>query len=519
MCNKLSSIVGTFSKRSEIVVDIIIDMLRATTISDPDRVGICVDNKISSANNLEELDVSRVESHIGLGYAIIHTLTDYEYGHPIASNKKYSIVFDGVINNTAQLVEKFGLQDKYTKFSISEIMLQIFELYLKKFDLLETVGEVMKIVDGNYSFVIVSNDKLVLARDPIGTKPIFIGKKDGLIAFASERKALWILGITKNIRSLKSGHFVIISKDGISDYEGNILEKNIPIELTFEEASKGISTLLLKSVENLTKYKKIGALFSGGLDSYLITHIAKNFGIDIELFCCGFKGSRDIINAAESARKISLPLQIYELTLDEIETHLPKILYIIEDRNPLNLSISIPIFFSARLAKEQSFRILLSGQGSDEIFGGYAKYENIVKNQGYSKLNQQLYQDIIDIAEKNLQRDTFASLANGVEITSPFLNQKLINYAIKIPPEYKIRRENSGYIRKFILRSIAKNLGVPKDIADRIKIAIQYGSDSWKALQKLAKKNGFTTQIAHKQGYEDHVQLYIDSLSSLAGIH
>ncbi|WP_455276919.1 DUF7411 family protein [[Eubacterium] cellulosolvens] len=511
--------VGTFSKRSRIVAELIIDMLRATSIGDPDGIGICVDNKISTSNNLEKLDISRVKSHIGLGWAKIHTLTDYEYKHPIASNKKYSIMFDGVIYNTAQIVEKFGLQYNHTKFNISEILLQILELYLKKFDLQKTVGKVMKIIDGNYSFIIVINDQLVLARDPIGTRPLFIGKKDGLISFASESKAIWILGITKNIHSLKPGHFVIISKDGISDYEGNILEKNTPKKMTFKKASEGIYDLLLKSVENLTKYKKLGVLFSGGLDSYLITHIAKNLGMDIELFCCGFKGSRDIINATESARKINLPLQIYELSLDEIETHLPKIIYIIEDSNPLDLSIAIPIFFSARLAKERSYRILLSGQGSDEIFGGYAKYENIVRNQGYPKLNQKLYQDILDIAENNLQRDTFASLANGIEIRSPFLDQRLINYAIKVPPEYKIKRENSRYIRKFILRSIAKNFGVPPDIADRIKIAIQYGSDSWKALQKLAKKNGFTTQLAHEQGYKDSVQMYVDSLSPSARIH
>jgi len=199
MCNKLSSIVGAFSKRREIIEDIIINMLRATSTSYPDRVGICVDYKISSAKNLEELDTSKIKSHIGLGYATIHTLTNYEYEHLITSNKKYSIVFDGVINNTAQLVEKFGLKDNFIKFSISEIIFQIFELYLKKFDLSESVGKIMKLLDGDYSFAIVSNDQLVLARDPIGTRPIFIGKKDDLIAFASERKSLWILGITKNI--------------------------------------------------------------------------------------------------------------------------------------------------------------------------------------------------------------------------------------------------------------------------------------------------------------------------------
>ena len=78
---------GAFSKRSIIVADMIIDMLGATSTRDPDIVGICVDNKISSAKNLEELEIRKIKSHIGLGCAKIHTLTDYEFGHPIASIK------------------------------------------------------------------------------------------------------------------------------------------------------------------------------------------------------------------------------------------------------------------------------------------------------------------------------------------------------------------------------------------------------------------------------------------------
>jgi asparagine synthase (glutamine-hydrolysing) len=84
-------------------------------------------------------------------------------------------------------------------------------------------------------------------------------------------------------------------------------------------------------------------------------------------------------------------------------------------------------------------------------------------------------------------------MANGIEIRLPFLDFELINYAMRIQPEFKIKKINSYYVRKYILRSLAKSLNLPEEIITRKKTALQYGSGSWKALKILAKKNGYDT--------------------------
>ncbi|MCW3974681.1 MAG: asparagine synthetase B, partial [Candidatus Bathyarchaeota archaeon] len=324
-----------------------------------------------------------------------------------------------------------------------------------------------------------------------GIKPLYLTENNDLIAFASERKALWRLGIKDGIFPLNPGTFAIIGRKGIEFHkEFNFEEKSFS-NIEFEETQKNLLSLLNSSVIKMIKYKKLGILFSGGLDSYLIAHIARNLGANVELFCSSFDKYLDKQNAFSGAKSIGLPLHFYRLTLHEIEESLTKILCAIEEPSPLNLSIAIPIYFATKLAKERSFKVVLSGQGSDEIFGGYAKYERILENEGYQKLRHRLCQDIFNIANKNLQRDDGASMANGVEIRLPFLDFKLINYAMRIPPEFKIKQINSNYVRKYILRSLAKSLNLPEEIVARKKTAVQYGSGSWKALKKLAEKNGY----------------------------
>ena len=464
----------------------------------PDDVEVLIDQELVHGRSVDELNLKEKKVHIGIGTSRLATSNDYEGIQLIKGCKDFFIILNGEIYNHQEFPNVLKSYSLATPIDI-KVIIHIFEEQLKKYDLIEVIKRTLRCLYGMYIIAIAQKDRIIVLRDPVGIKPLYLAENNALIAFASERKALWKIGITNDILSLQPGNFAIINREGIRYHKGSSLKEESPLKIKFEEAQRNLLSLLAGAVKKLVKIKKLGVLFSGGLDSYLVAHIASNLGTNVELFCSSFNEYRDKQNALSGAKSIGLPLHLYQLTLNEIEKSLPKILFAIEDPSPTNLSIAIPIYFATKLAKERSFRILLSGQGSDEIFGGYAKYESILENEGYQKLHHRLYQDIFNIANRNLQRDDGASMANGVEIRLPFLDFELINYAMRIPPEFKIKQINSNYVRKYILRSLAKSLNLPEEIVTRKKTAVQYGSGSLKALKILAKKNGYDSLQTYLQ--------------------
>ncbi len=508
--SKLFSIVGALNKKGNDVAKIIIDMMEATIFRGLYDLGIYIGNALSCPDSLEKIDTNRVKGNIGVGLARFEIGNGDEKIQPIRGRNGAFIVLEGKIYNYRNLNQKLA-KYKIISSTDAEVVLHIFEDFMKNHGLIEAIRKTMYCLDGDYVFVIAIDDKLIVSRDPVGIKPMFLAENEQLVAFSSERKALWKIGPLNNIRPLLPGNFAIIDSQNLRIYRGYILEKRSLTQIDFVNYRDELLDLLIKSVRKRIENKKFGILYSGGLDSYLVAEIADSLEADFELFCSGFVGSRDIQNAIDGAEKIGLPINVYELDIDEVREYLPEVLFAIEEPDPLNLSIAIPLFFSTRLARKKSLQIMLSGQGSDELFGGYSKYERVVRLWGYEKLHERLWEDIMDIAQKNLQRDYAASMANTVEMRLPFLDLEIIRYAMGIPPEYKIKRNNSKFIRKYILRSVAKRLNIPKEVVNRQKTAIQYGSGSWKALKILAQKEGFSRQLAKKHGYKNNLQMFVEN--------
>ena len=152
----------------------------------------------------------------------------------------------------------------------------------------------------------------------------------------------------------------------------------------------------------------------------------------------------------------------------------------IETDDFLQLSIAVPIYLAMKFAKSLGYSGIIFGQGADELFGGYKRYEEL----DYMQLEDEILKDVRSLGEKNLVRDTKIAYKNEIKLIAPYLNWDVIRAAISIPVEYKVARVDGKVIRKYILRKLAEKY-LPKEIAWRDKKAIQYSTGVSKILKKI----------------------------------
>lgn len=145
----------------------------------------------------------------------------------------------------------------------------------------------------------------------------------------------------------------------------------------------------------------------------------------------------------------------------------------------------MPAYLAAEMAREDGIKVMLSGQGADELFAGYHRYLKFYQEQG-EEAQKNLNTDINNLYQVNLQRDDAVTMASGVELRVPYLDLDVINMAMNIPMEYKIKGEDDQ-LRKCILREVARDLGVPEENVKRPKKAAQYGSGIDKMLRRVLK--------------------------------
>ena len=338
--------------------------------------------------------------------------------------------------------------------------------------------------DGDYAFAYIENGKISLVRDPAGVKPLYYSTANGF-AFSSEKKALIAIGGT-DIKSLNPGNMLILRA-------GNIVEKKVadftPGEIFTEDTVKDI---LFKTIEQSVKkryYKQCAIAFSGGLDSSLLAALCK----DAKLYSVGMAGSHDIDQTNKAAQLLGLVdnLHLHELTMDELETAIPDVIRAIESTDAMKVSIALPLYFASKDAHCDGIRVMLSGQGADELFAGYKRYESMTPFE----LGSALKKDLENIAQNNLERDDAVTMANSVELRVPYLDRKVVELALGIVPELKIHKG----IRKYILRLAAKKI-LPYELVWKEKKAAQYSSGIYLAMEKLARKNGYRGALGRYLG-------------------
>ena len=345
--------------------------------------------------------------------------------------------------------------------------------------------------DGDYTFFMVKKDWIATARDPVGVAPLYFGENQQIAAFASNRKALWKLGIERAV-SFPPGNLAVVNKNGFQFRTVKKLAFTEPKPTTPAEASTKLQELLMQSVQSRVHgLKEVAVAFSGGLDSSLVAFLAKKLGVKVHLIHVSLENQLETEEAIKAADLLDLPIQISLYKESDVEAVLQKVVDLIEEADPVKASIGVPFYWVAEAAAEDGFKVMLAGQGADELFGGYQRYVTEYCEAGDEKVRQTMFNDVANIYESNLERDMKICGFHDVELRVPFGQFELAEFAMSLPCELKFERKADSQ-RKILLRNAALDFGLPKMMAAKPKKAVQYSTGINNAVKHIAKKNGKT---------------------------
>ena len=345
--------------------------------------------------------------------------------------------------------------------------------------------------DGDYAFFMLRDGWIAAGRDPVGVQPLYYGENQTIAAIATNRKALWELGI-ENPVSFPPGNIAFVNREGFQFKPVKTSSFSEPKPITLDDAALKLRLLVEDSIRRRTAdVKKVAVAFSGGLDSSLVALLASKLGLNVNLLHVSMENQAETEEAIEASKQLNLPLQVHLFKDSDVEKTLPKVVALIEEADPIKASIGLPFYWAAEKAAEEGFHVVLAGQGADELFGGYQRYVNEYCKEGSEKVLKTMFHDVVNIHISNLERDLKITGYHDVELRLPFASFDVAEFAMSLPIECKIEPKPDT-LRKLVLRRVASNAGVPSSVADKPKKAVQYSTGVNDAVKRVAKKHGKT---------------------------
>lgn len=519
----MCGIVGILSKRGENVAPLIEKMLSCMKNRGPDGVGLATEDEIVYSNTFNKLFFSQTSAFNVLAHSRLAIVGGSCGSQPFLScNKKLVLEHNGEIYNYRELRKSLESHHEFKTSTDSEVIIHLLEDHYEKTNgnLLEAVKRTVFQLDGIYILAIKeqSTGNIILVRDGIGVRQIYYGEDDRYFAFGSEKKALWKISLDGKIQRLLPGYALFISQRSeensfttslhpVTVNTSKSIRSKYPISYKdIDSALNAYNNALIASVEKRVRdFSRIGIVFSGGIDSVIVAYLAKQMVPEVICYTSGIRGSNDITNSIEIAEKLDLRLEINELSQDDVERMIPNIINVIEDDNMGQVEVAIPIYAAVKLAREQGIRVMLTGQGADEIFGGYSWYSKIVQKYGYDKILEYMIKDVQLLYKETLEREDKITMSQSIELREPFLDPNLIDTVLRIDPRLNIQNDGVDAfdtLGKRVHRRLAEKIGIPKEIAYRIKEAAQHGSGIHGLLDSIARKNGFI-ESSVKDNYLD----------------
>jgi asparagine synthase (glutamine-hydrolysing) len=397
-----------------------------------------------------------------------------------SADGRWVLCYNGEVFNYRMLqAELTSLGHRLRTDSDTEVVLEAF---------LEWGSGAVSRLRGEFAFALADTaaDRIYLARDPLGVKPLYWSRRDGCLHVASEIKALTPFGVP--VSEVPPGHHgwaeggwaqVSWAGAGCPDAAtGPALEPYVdllrlgdgqPLIEDADEAAKLVRAALEDSIRvRVDTGLTVGVILSGGLDSSLALMHVREMHPDCVAFTIGAPASEDLAYARRLTADLGVPHEVIEVRPRDIRLadirEAIRLGELTEYGDIINEVISVPLF---RRIHQMGIKVVLSGDGSDELFGGYPMYFRASPEQA-----RRLFQHKIrNLCRTELQRLDRASMGHGTELRVPFLDRSLVELAMRLPRGFKQRDGQD----KWILREAFADL-LPGYIRRRPKDMMSYSS-------------------------------------------
>ncbi len=462
--------VVVLSKKGENVVPVVLEVLEQAQSENDPKFALAIDKEYMAAKDYKKLAHTKLAGATAVGFASTA---------PAQSQPKISPLTEGTLFFDGRLYP----QPQATDFAAQQFKTPNYTAVAKTF---------LQTNEGEYYLIATQTNGLVACRDPVGVQPLYFGENESIAALASDRRSLWKLGLDP--KCFPPGHTAVVMAEGFRFEPVKILKMEPPKPWTMPDAVGTLQKLLTESVQKrITDQKKVAVAFSGGLDSSIVACLAKRCGVQVELIHVSLENQVETEAAFEAAELLDLPMQVRLYKESDIEKAVPKVVELIEEADPVKASIGVPFYWTAQQAAKAGYQVMLAGQGADELFGGYQRYVNQFMAEGDQAVRETMFHDVAVIYETNVERDEKLCIYEDVELRLPFASFAVAEFAMSLPTELKFECR-ADTLRKLVLRGVAKNLGLPPQISDKPKKAVQYSTGIGNALKKIAKQNNQSLQ-------------------------
>ncbi|KMT01756.1 hypothetical protein BVRB_9g212050 [Beta vulgaris subsp. vulgaris] len=417
----------------------------------------------SQAKRSHVLELSRRLKHRGPDWSGIYQHGDCYLSHqrlaivdpdsgdqPLYNeNKTIVVTVNGEIYNHEELRKRLS-NHKFWTGSDCDVIAHLYEEHGENF---------IDMLDGVFSFVLLDtrDNSFIAARDAIGITPLYIGwGLDGSVWISSELKGLH--DDCEHFEWFPPGHLYSSKSSSFRRWY------NPPWFCEAIPSTPYDPLILRRAFENAVLKRLMtdvpfGVLLSGGLDSSLVasitsrhlagTKIARQWGSQLHSFCVGLAGSPDLVAAREVAEVLGTVHHEYHFSVQDGIDAIEDVIYHIETYDVTTVRASTPMFLMSRKIKSLGVKMVISGEGSDEIFGGYLYFH---KAPNKEEFHQETCRKIKALHLYDCLRANKATSAWGLEARVPFLDKEFINVVMSIDPEWKMIKPEEGRMEKWILR-------------------------------------------------------------------